>query len=74
MRATTLIVLAHLVVLSGCAGRERIYSNVYEGLKAREVLVDPAMERDPDGRTVTFHEYQTERRRALEDPERTPAP
>jgi hypothetical protein len=57
---------AHLGLLAGCANSERYYSNVYEGLKAREAIVHPSAEPRPAQRSMSYQEYEAERKKLLE--------
>jgi hypothetical protein len=56
-----------LLGLTGCAGADRIYNAIYDGLRAREDLVAPSAPRSVGrDKPMTFTEYDAERRRALE--------
>ncbi|MEW6312688.1 MAG: hypothetical protein AB1513_01370 [Pseudomonadota bacterium] len=67
MRAAIAIVLcAHLGLLAGCAISERYYGNVYEGLKTREAIVHPSVEQKPAEKSMSYQEYESERKKLLE--------
>ncbi|MHB8921761.1 MAG: hypothetical protein ACYC3N_12165 [Halothiobacillus sp.] len=67
MRAAIAIVLcAHLGLLAGCANSERYYGNVYEGLKTREAIVHPLAEQKPAEKSMSYQEYEAERKKLLE--------
>jgi hypothetical protein len=56
-----------LLGVAGCAGRERVYENIYHGLNAREELVNPSTERGVQkDRLPTYQEYEAERKRMNE--------
>jgi hypothetical protein len=54
-----------LALLSGCANSERVYENVYEGLKAREAAVHPSTEQEPPEKSMSYQEYEAERKKLL---------
>jgi type IV pilus biogenesis protein CpaD/CtpE len=67
MRATlTIAFWAPLALLAGCANSERVYGNIYEGLKTREAIVHPSAEQKPAEKSMSYQEYQAERKRLLE--------
>ena len=67
MRTTLAIALcAHLAVLAGCASSERVYGNIYEGLKTREAIVHPPVEQKPAEKSMSYQEYESERKKLLE--------
>lgn len=67
MRAVITIVLcANLGLLAGCANSERYYGNVYEGLKTREAIVHPSVEQKPAEKSMSYQEYEAERKKLLE--------
>lgn len=57
---------AHLTLLAGCASQERLYGNVYEGLKTRETLVHPSVAAKPPKKSMSYQEYEAERKKLLE--------
>jgi hypothetical protein len=67
MRAAIAIALcAYLGLLAGCANSERYYGNVYEGLKTREAIVHPSVEQKPAEKSMSYQEYEAERKKLLE--------
>ena len=67
MRATIAIaLLAHLALLAGCASSERIYGNIYEGLKTRNAIINPSTEQKPAEKSMSYQEYDAERKKLLE--------
>jgi hypothetical protein len=57
-----------LLGVTGCASRERIYANIYDGLKAREEIVNPPERGVQKDRLPTYQEYEAERKRLNESP------
>lgn len=67
MRAAIAFILcAQLGLLAGCAHTERYYGNVYEGLKAREATVHPSVAQKPAEKSMSYQEYEAERKKLLE--------
>lgn len=67
MRAALTIVLwVPLALLAGCANSERVYGNIYEGLKTREAIVHPSAEQKPPEKSMSYQEYEAERKKLLE--------
>ena len=62
----TIVLCAHLGLLAGCANSERVYGNLYEGLKTREAIVHPSAEQKPAEKSVSYQEYEAERKKLLE--------
>lgn len=49
MRTVFVITIClQLAYLAGCAGNERVYGNIYEGLKTREMNVNPNQTKKSD--------------------------
>ena len=65
-RVFTITLGAHLSLLAGCAGIERIHGNIYEGLKTREAIVHPSSEQEPPEKSMSYQEYELERKKLLE--------
>ena len=57
---------ASLGLLSGCANSERVYGSIYEGLKTREAIVHPTVDRKPAEKSMSYQEYEAERKKLLE--------
>lgn len=66
MRTLTIALCAHLGLLAGCASSERVYGNIYEGLKTREKIVHPSLEQRPPEKSMSYQEYEAERKKLLE--------
>lgn len=67
MRTILIVAICmYLSLLTGCASSERIYGNIYEGLKTREQIVHPSVEQKPPEKFMSFQEYETERKKLLE--------
>ena len=67
MRTVLVIVLCiQLGVLAGCASSERVYDNIYEGLKGRDAIIYPQVEQKPAEKSMSYQEYEAERGRLLE--------
>ena len=64
--AIAIVVCAHLGLLAGCANSERYYGNVYEGLKTREAFVHPSVEQKPAEKSMSYQDYEAERKKLLE--------
>ena len=62
----TIALCAHLSLLAGCASNERVYGNIYEGLKTREAIVHPSAEQKPPEKSMSYQEYEAERKKLLE--------
>lgn len=58
---------AYLGVLAGCTSSERVYGNIYEGLKTREAIVHPSIEQKPAEKSMSYQEYEAERKKLLEN-------
>jgi hypothetical protein len=59
------------LLVSGCQSKERIYQGVYEGLNAREQIVRPSTEPNPQPITQPkpdYNTYKRERETTLKDP------
>ncbi len=64
--AVTIVLCARLGLLAGCANSERVYGNIYEGLKTREATVHPSAEQKPVDKSTSYQEYEAERKKLLE--------
>jgi len=62
----TIALCAVLSLLAGCASSEIVYGNIYEGLKTREQIVDPSVEQKPSEKSMSYQEYEAERKKLLE--------
>jgi len=62
----TIVLCAHLGLLAGCANSERVYGSIYEGLKAREAIVHPSAEQNLAEKSMSYQEYEAERKKLLE--------
>ncbi|HXM83028.1 MAG TPA: hypothetical protein VN929_14000 [Burkholderiales bacterium] len=51
------------LLVTGCANPEQ---HIYEGLKARESMVHPSLEPTPGEKSMSYSEYEAERKRLLE--------
>ena len=56
---------AALVLIAGCADRDRVYGSIYEGLKTRKAIVHPSTEQKPAEKSVSYPEYEAERKKLL---------
>jgi type IV pilus biogenesis protein CpaD/CtpE len=63
----TIALCADLSLLAGCASRERVYGAIYEGLRTREAIVRPSTAQRPPERTISYQEYEAERKKLLEN-------
>jgi len=71
MRAATAIPLCIFVGLfAGCANSERINASIYEGLKTRNTIINPSAERKPGEKSMSYQEYEAERKKLLESNDR----
>jgi hypothetical protein len=61
-----LVVTLFLGLLFGCAIKERVYENIYEGLKQREQIVNPPNEPGTQ-KLPSYDQYKREREKALQD-------
>jgi hypothetical protein len=59
-----LIILILFLSAAGCTSKERVYENMYEGLKGREQIVNPSDEPVPP-RPPDYSEYKRERENIL---------
>lgn len=67
MRTVIAIALCvHLGLLAGCANSERVHGNIYEGLRTREAIVHPSAEQKPPEKSMSYQEYEAERKKLLE--------
>ena len=67
MRTVIAIVLCtNLGLLAGGSNRERVYSNIYEGLKTREGIVNTQSEPKPAEKSMSYQGYEAERKKLLE--------
>lgn len=64
--ALTIALCVNLSLLAGCASRERVYGGIYEGLRIRQAIVHPSTEQGPHERTMSYQEYEAERKKLLE--------
>jgi hypothetical protein len=62
----SLIILMLFLAAVGCTTRERVYENMYEGLKMREQIVNPSDEPVPP-RRPDYSEYKREREKTLQE-------
>lgn len=62
----TITLCAHIGLLAGCANNERVHGNIYEGLKTREAIVHPSAEQDTPEKSMSYQEYELERKKVLE--------
>lgn len=58
---------AALALIAGCADRDRLYGGVYEGLRTREAVVHPSIEQKPPEKSMSYPEYEAERKKLLEN-------
>jgi hypothetical protein len=57
-----------LVGLSaGCANNERINASVYDGLKARNAILNPSTGHSSVGKPLSYQEYEAERKKLMEN-------
>ena len=71
MRIISIMALCiQLIFLVGCVSQERVYGNIYEGLKTREMNVNPSMDTSQAGKTMPYQEYQNERQKLLKNDEK----
>jgi len=61
-----LFILILFLSAVGCTSRERVYENMYEGLKMREQIVNPSDEPVPP-RPPDYSEYKREREDILRE-------
>jgi len=55
------------LLLYGCADQNRIYENVYEGMRTREQIVgQPQDTRPPDKTGPSYQDYEAERKKLLQ--------
>lgn len=67
MRTAIAVALCALPgLLAGCANSERVYGNIYEGLRTREAIVRPSAAQKPTEKSMSYQEYEAERKRLLE--------
>lgn len=67
MRVVIAIALGtYLGFLTGCANSERVYANIYEGLKMRNAIINPSVEQKPAEKSMSYQEYEAERKKLLE--------
>ncbi len=64
--ASIIILYTCISLLAGCASSERVYGNIYEGLKTRETIVHPSVEPGPPEKSMSYQEYEAERKKLLE--------
>jgi hypothetical protein len=62
----TLFLWCQIGLLAGCTS-ESVYGNIFEGLKTRETIVHPSAEQKPAEKSMTYQEYQAERKKLLEN-------
>ncbi|TCV80114.1 hypothetical protein [Sulfurirhabdus autotrophica] len=62
----TIVFFAQILLLSGCANKETAYANIYEGLKTRNVIMNPVSEQKPSDKSMSYQEYEAERKKLLE--------
>jgi hypothetical protein len=68
MQRTLVVLLCMLVGLfAGCANSERINASVYEGLNARNAILDPSANHNPTGKPLPYQEYEAERKKLMEN-------
>lgn len=58
--------LIFLLGLIGCADRNAVYRNMYEGLKKREEIVNPTAQSKPAEPTISYDQYEAERKKLLD--------
>jgi hypothetical protein len=63
----TIAFCIQLGVVAGCASKERVYDNIYEGLKARDAIIHPSVEHKLPEKSSSYHEYEAERKKLLEN-------
>lgn len=56
-----------LVFLAGCVSQERVYGNIYEGLKTREMNVNPGIDPNQVEKPMPYQEYENERKKLLKN-------
>lgn len=67
MRTFIAIVLfAQLGFITGCANKETAYANIYEGLRTRNAILNPAADQKPGEKPMSYQEYEAERTKLLE--------
>lgn len=65
--ALSIVLCGYIILLAGCANNERVYGNIYEGLKAREAIIHPSLEKKPAQKSsISYEEYEAEREKLLE--------
>ena len=62
----SLFILISFLSAVGCTSKERVYENMYEGLKMREQIVNPSDEPVPP-RPPDYSEYKRERENILQE-------
>ena len=60
------LLLIGLLGLIGCANRDAAYRNMYEGLKKREGIVNPAAQNKPAEPSISYDKYDAERKKLLD--------
>lgn len=55
------IVFLLITFSSGCANRDHVYESLYEGLEARERIVNPERPKPPDDQPMNYQQYKWER-------------
>ena len=67
MRMAMVITLCALVsCFTGCADNARINASIYEGLKTRNVITTLPAEKIPPEKSISYQEYEAERKKLLE--------
>ena len=67
---SALALCAQFILLAGCASNDRFYGNIYEGLKTREMNVNPQIDRNLAEKQMPYQQYEAERQELLENDEK----
>jgi hypothetical protein len=55
-------------LFAGCANSERVNPSVYEGLNARNAILNPSANHNPTGKPLPYQEYEAERKKRWKTP------
>lgn len=61
-----ILIALSLIIICGCASKDKFYQGVYKGLHNREEVVNPADEPVPPSK-ASYDEYKRERNEILEE-------
>jgi hypothetical protein len=64
--AVTLVLWCQIGLLAGCTS-DSVYGNIFQGLKTRETIVHPSAEQIPTEKSMSYQEYEAERKKLLEN-------